>query len=143
MTYCDKAARRIEKSAATLKNSELQHFFYSSFSCFGKHLSMFRLTYFFRFFVIAFLNNIMRSFLHFHIGLRQILSHDSHTEQLNSTNKRNDTYQGWPSTDRISKNKFSYNNKDNRHKRNKRHQYSKVGRDHQRYIGKLTIPSRE
>ena len=53
----------------------------------------------------------MRSFLHFHIGLRQILSHNSHTEQLNAANKCNDTYQGWPSTDRISKNKLSNNDK--------------------------------
>ena len=59
---------------------------------------------FFRNIYIRIFNNIMRSMFCFHIYFSNIFSNNTHTKQLNSTNKNNNTNQRCPTIYRIIKN---------------------------------------
>lgn len=63
-------------------------------------------------FFITFRNDVVRSFLRFIIGLREVLPHDADAEQLNRADEDDHTHGGCPAGDRIAEAQASDNDDD-------------------------------
>ena len=81
---------------------------------------------FFHFF-ITFRNDVMRSFLRFIIGLREVLPHDADAKQLNRADENDHTHGGCPAGDRITEAQASDNDDDQHNRCHECHPYPRPG----------------
>lgn len=91
---------------------------------------------FFHFF-IAFRNDVMRSFLRFIIGLREVLPHDTDAEQLNRADKDDHTHGGCPAGDRIAEAQASDNDDDQHDRCHECHPDPRPGCDAERHLREI------
>lgn len=81
--------------------------------------------------------DIMRSVLRFQICLREILPHNPHAEQLDSTDKSDNAHKGRPAIDRIPEKQSSHNDENNCGERYKGKDNSTVRGKGERYLGEV------
>ena len=91
---------------------------------------------FFHFF-IAFRNDVMRSFLRFVIGLREVLPHDADAEQLYRADKDDHTHGRCPAGDRIAEAQASDNDDDQHDRCHECHPYPRPGCDIERHLREI------
>ena len=122
------------RSARRYKKQEISR-------CVG-NLLFFISHYYFNFllFNIRLFADIDRTVLHFQIGFRQILSHNSHTKQLDSANACHDTYQRRPAGNRITEYQCAYDFRDDCNKRNHGEHQPQIRGNLQRNIRKIDNP---
>ena len=82
----------------------------------------------------------MRTSFDFHIGFCNILSHNSHTKQLDSANACHDTYQRRPAGNRIPEYQCAYDFRDDCNKRNHGEHQPQIRGNLQRNIRKIDNP---
>ena len=89
---------------------------------------------------VTLLYDIMRTSFDFHIGFCNILSHNSHTKQLDSANACHDTYQRRPAGNRIPEYQCAYDFRDDCNKRNHGEHQPQIRGNLQRNIRKIDNP---
>ena len=86
---------------------------------------------------ITFRNDIVRSFLRFIIGLREVLPHDADAEQLNRADKDDHTHGGCPAGNRIAEAQASDDDNDQHDRRHACHPYPRPGCDAERHLREI------
>ena len=89
---------------------------------------------------VTLLYDVMRTSFDFHIGFCNILSHNSHTKQLDSANACHDTYQRRPAGNRIPEYQCAYDFRDDCNKRNHGEHQPQIRGNLQRNIRKIDNP---
>ena len=79
----------------------------------------------------------MGSFFDLQVHSREIFAYDTQAEQLDASDKSDDTGCRSPARDRVSKKEFADHDKGDRQKGDHGHQDPEPGSDVQRYMGKI------
>ncbi len=86
--------------------------------------------------LICFRYDVMWPVFYFQICLGNVFTHNTHAQELKSSNKDDDTGKRWPAGNRISEYFFSYNNENNHKKGKDRQKNAKPGCKGHRGFGK-------